>query len=65
MDSDGGAGLTYAARDEHDEEGAHNGDDGSGYGCEDLLEGAKPTEYADSLHPWWGEDEGESQGQTV
>ena len=42
--------LTYAARDEHDEEGAHDGEDGGGDGCEDLLEGLEPAEYADGLH---------------
>ena len=43
-------GLTYTARDEHDEERAHDREDGGGNGREDLLEGAEPAEYADGLH---------------
>jgi hypothetical protein len=34
---EGGRELTYAASDEHDKKRAHDGDDRSGNGCEDLL----------------------------
>jgi hypothetical protein len=54
--------LTNAAGDEEDEEGVHDGEDGGGYRCEDVLEGAKPAEYADDLR---GEGRGEAKGMGV
>ena len=44
-----GLGLTNTAGDEKDEEGVHDWQDGGGYCCEDVLEGAEPTKYANNL----------------